>query len=337
MEMVTLGKTGITVNKNGFGALPIQRTPVDESVYILQKAFYNGITYFDTARGYDDSEYKLGEAFSHVRDKIYLATKTMAVTGEKFTADLEESLKNLRTDYVDVMQFHNPAFCPKPGDGSGLYEAMLKAKEEGKIRFIGMTNHKLPLALEALDSGLYDTIQFPFSYLASDKDIALVEGCKKAGVGFIAMKGLSGGLITNAAAAYAYMAQFDNVLPIWGIQREWELDEFLAFIPDPPKMDDAMKATIEKDRGELVGEFCRGCGYCLPCPKDIPINFASRMGLVMRRMSPEQYLTPEWQEKMSHVADCIGCNQCVKRCPYELNPPEMIKKNYALYKAYLKD
>ena len=205
MKMVTLGSTGITVNRNGFGALPIQRVSEEEAVKILRKAYENGITFFDTARGYSDSEYKIGQALSDVRDKIFIATKTMAKTPEEFWQHLETSLSLLKTDYIDIYQFHTPAFCPKPGDGSGLYECMLEAKAQGKIRHIGITNHRLHVAEEAVRSGLYETLQFPFSYLASDKEAALVNLCKEKNVGFICMKALCGGLITRSDAAYAYL------------------------------------------------------------------------------------------------------------------------------------
>ena len=159
METVRLGKTEIVTNKNGFGALPIQRIPDEDAVYLLKKAYDNGITYFDTARWYTDSEHKLGLAFEGIRDKIWIATKTGAGNAEDFWKDLETSLENLKTDYIDVYQFHNPAFCPKPGDESGLYDAALKAKEQGKIRHIGITNHRLAVANEAVDSGLYETFR----------------------------------------------------------------------------------------------------------------------------------------------------------------------------------
>ena len=159
MDKVVLGKTGLEVNKNGFGALPIQRVTKKEAVYLLQKAFYNGINYFDTARAYSDSEEKMGAAFEYTRDKIIISTKSQAQNGEEMRRHLEESLKNLRTDYIDIYQFHNPAFCPRPGDGTGLYEAALKAKEEGKIRHIGITNHRIAVAKEAIESGLYETMQ----------------------------------------------------------------------------------------------------------------------------------------------------------------------------------
>lgn len=335
MTTVTLGKTGITVNKNGFGALPIQRIVTEDAVKLVRKAYEAGITFFDTARWYTDSEVKLGEAFDGMRDKVYIATKTAAQTAEEFWKDLETSLGNLRTDYVDLYQFHNPSFCPKPGDGTGLYEAMLEAKEQGKIRHIGITNHRLEVAKEAIKSGLYETLQFPFCYLASEKDIELVEACKESDMGFIAMKALSGGLITNSAAAYAFLAEYDNVLPIWGVQRESELDEFISYIDNPPTMDGEIKALIEKDREELIGEFCRGCGYCMPCPVGIEINNCARMILMLRRAPSEAWLTEEWQEKMKKIEACLHCGKCKGKCPYGLDTPTLLEKNYEDYKRVL--
>ena len=266
MQKVILGKTGITVNKNGFGALPIQRISKEDAVYLVRKAYDAGITYFDTARWYTDSEEKLGEAFDCMREHVYIATKTGAADVETFWKDLETSLRNLRTDYIDVYQFHNPPFCPKPGDGSGLYEAMLEAKAQGKIHHIGITNHRLAVAQEAIASGLYETLQFPFSYLSGQQELDLVEACKQADMGFVAMKALSGGLITNSAAAYAFLAQYENVLPIWGVQKEAELDEFITYIEHPPVLTEELEQLVSHDREELSGEFCRGCGYCMPCP-----------------------------------------------------------------------
>lgn len=335
MVKVTLGSTRITVNKNGFGALPIQRIADTDAVKLIQKAYDAGIDFFDTARFYTDSEKKLGLALKNVRDKVYIATKTAAETPEELKEQLETSLRNLQTDYIDLYQFHNPSFCPKPGDGTGLYEAMLEAKAEGKIRHIGITNHRLAVANEAIDSGLYETLQFPFCYLATEKDIELVQKCKEKNMGFIAMKALSGGLITNAKAAYAFEAFYENVLPIWGIQREQELDEFLSFIDNPPEMTEEIKAFIEKDKKELSGDFCRGCGYCMPCPAGIEINNCARMSLLLRRSPSELQLTKEVQEKMKKIENCLHCNQCKSKCPYGLDTPKLLEKNYEDYKRVL--
>lgn len=334
MRTVTLGNTGITVNKNGFGALPIQRISEEKAVYLLQKAYAHGINFYDTARFYTDSEEKIGAAFEGMRDKIYIASKTMTTKVDEFWEQLETTLKNLRTDYLDIYQFHNPAFCPKPGDGTGLYEAMLEAKEQGKIRHIGITNHRLAVAEEAIESGLYETLQFPFSYLSSEKELALVEKCKKAGMGFIAMKALAGGLINNSKAAYAFMLQHDTVLPIWGIQRERELDEFLSYQENEPVMEE-VQPVIEADLKELQGEFCRGCGYCMPCPVGIEINNCARMSLMIRRAPSEAQLTEEMQAKMKKIEECLHCGKCAAKCPFGLDTPTLLEKNYQDYKEIL--
>lgn len=335
MDMVTLGSTGITVNKNGFGALPMQRISQEDAVKLARKAYAAGIHFFDTARVYTDSEVKLGEAFDGMREKVFIATKTAAATGEEMWKDLETSLKNLRTGYVDIYQFHNPAFCPKPGDGSGLYEAALEAKEKGMIRHIGITNHRLSVAHEAIDSGLYETLQFPFCYISGDQELELVKKCKEANMGFIAMKALSGGLITNSAAAYAFEAQYENVLPIWGVQREKELDEFISYIDNPPRMTPDIKALIDADREELCGEFCRGCGYCMPCPVGIEINNCARMSLLLRRSPSAAHLSEEGQAKMKKIENCLHCNKCKSKCPYNLDTPALLEKNYEDYKQVL--
>ena len=335
MEQVRLGKTGIVTDKNGFGALPVQRISRDSAVSLLRKAYEGGITFFDTARFYTDSEEKLGEAFSGMREKVTIASKTAAVTPEDFWKDLDTTLHHLKTDYLDLYQFHNPSFCPKPDDKSGVYEAMLEARAKGMVKHIGITNHRLSVAREAVESGLYETLQFPFSYLSGEKEKELVEKCKKADMGFIAMKALSGGLITNSAAAYAYLSRFPEVLPIWGIQREAELDEFLSYIKNPPKMTAEIEELIEKDRKELLGEFCRGCGFCMPCPAGIEINNCARMSLLLRRSPSELQLTAEVQEKMRKIKDCIHCNSCSSKCPYGLDTPALLQKNLVDYEEVL--
>lgn len=331
MTKVRLGKTGIVVEKNAFGALPIQRISREEAVGLLRRAYRAGVTFYDTARWYTDSESKVGEAFEGMREKVYIATKTGAKTAEGFWKDLNVSLTNLRTDYVDIYQFHNPEFCPKPGDETGLYEAMLEAKEKGMVRHVGITNHRLNVANEAVESGLYETLQFPFCYLAGEKDVELVKKCREADVGFIAMKALSGGLITNSAAAYAFLAQYDNVLPIWGVQREGELDEFLSYVENPPLMNEELAAVIAHDREELMGDFCRGCGYCMPCPAGIEINNCARMSLLIRRSPSAAQLTPETQAKMKRIESCLHCGNCTAKCPYGLDTPALLEKNYKDY------
>lgn len=335
MTPITLGKTGLVIEKNGFGCLPIQRISREEAAHLLRKAADGGMNYFDTARNYSDSEEKVGWAFAGMRDKVILATKSHAQTGAELREHLETSLRELRTDYIDVYQFHNPAFCPRPGGEDGLYEAALEAKAQGKIRFIAITNHRLAVAREAIDSGLYEALQFPYSYLAGPQERELVDKCKKAGMGFVAMKGLAGGLIQNGYAAAAFMAGQPDVVPIWGVQREWELDQFLACVKEPPAMTQAYQAVIDRDRAELAGNFCRGCGYCMPCPAGIEINNCARMSLMLRRAPAEWSLTPAWQEKMERTKDCLHCGQCSAKCPYGLDTPHLLEENYKDYQTFL--
>ncbi|WP_405285207.1 aldo/keto reductase [Methanobrevibacter sp.] len=328
-----LGKTNLEVNKNGFGALPIQRCSMDEAVEILKKAYDEGINFYDTAHFYTDSEEKMGKAFEDIpRENIYLVSKTAAETPEVFWSDLKTSLESLKTDYLDLYQFHNISFVPKEDDD--VYKAMLEAKEKGMIRHIGITTHKITFAHEAIESGLYETLQYPFSYLSGEEEIELVEKCKDLDVGFIAMKAMGGGLIKNSKASFAYINQFDNVLPIWGIQKLEELDEFLSY-NDTTVLTDDLKAEIEKDKEELGENFCRGCAYCMPCPEEINISLCARMSLWIRRFPAEPYLTEEYQEMMEHTKDCTECYSCTDKCPYELDIPELLKENYEDYQNVL--
>ncbi len=337
MGLITIGKTALRVEQNGFGALPIQRIPMKDAVCLLKKAYDGGMTFFDTARAYTDSEEKLAAAFAGMRHDVIIATKTMAKTTEAFWHELNTSLKTLNTDYIDIYQLHNPELCPRPGDESGLYDALLQARDQGKIRYIGLTSHRLDIATEAVDSGLYDTLQFPLSYLSTEQEIALVQRCKERQVGLIAMKALSGGLITHSAAACAWLMRFENVIPIWGIQRERELDEFLSYILSPPELTDELEAYIVKDRTELQGNFCRGCGYCMPCPHGIVIHLCARASLLLRRAPTQMIMSEDGQAMMRKIEDCTECGQCAAQCPYGLDTPTLLKQNYRDFQDMLAD
>ncbi len=335
MKMITLGSTGISTPQNAFGALPMQRVSKEDAVKLVRAAYEGGMRFFDTARSYSDSEEKLGLAFGEDWKDIILATKTHAKTPEEFWQHLETSLTLLKRDYIHIYQFHCATQCYRPGDGTGMYECMLEAKAQGKIRHIGITAHKIGVAEEAIASGLYETLQYPMSYLSTDRELALADKCKEVNMGFIAMKAIAGGLITNAPAAFAFLSQYDNVLPIWGIQREKELADWLSFFRTPAEMTEDIRAFIAKERLELTGEFCRGCGYCLPCPAGIEINNAARMSLMLRRAPSKDWLTEQWQEKMAKIDTCLSCGQCSSRCPYELDTPQLLKRNLEDYRNVL--
>ncbi|MBE6915123.1 MAG: aldo/keto reductase [Ruminococcaceae bacterium] len=327
MRKVRLGRTDLWVTKTSFGALPIQRIPESESTKILRRAYEAGINFFDTAQFYTDSEAKIGAALSDVRDKIVIATKSATDSAEFVQKNLENSLRMMKTDYIDIYQLHNPATLPN----DDVWEVLIRAKEQGKIRYIGMTNHRIKIAWEAIESGLFDTLQFPFCLLSGEPEREIVSECEKRDIGFIAMKAMSGGLINNASAAVAFLNQYPTVVPIYGIQKMEELEEFLLLEEHPPVLDDTMKAEIERQKEGLSGDFCRGCGYCMPCPVGIEINQAARMSLMLGRAPYQGFVTKEWREKMDLIQNCIECGQCKAKCPYGLDTPNLLKRELERY------
>lgn len=334
MDKIRLGSTGLTVSRSGFGALPIQRIGFDDAKQILCRAYESGINFFDTAREYSDSEEKIGYALSGVRHNIIIATKTHAKNKKEVFEHLETSLRNLKTDYIDLYQLHNPGELPEPEDPDGTYAGMLEAKEKGLVRHIGITNHSIKNAASAAASGLYETMQFPLNSLSSAEDLKLIETCKKMDMGVIAMKAMSGGLITNPATTFSFLRQYDNLVPIWGIQRMSELEDFLDLENNPPALDKHMWEIINSDRKELAGNFCRGCGYCLPCPAGIDIPNQARISLMMRRMPYEEFLTDSFREKMDRINNCINCGHCKARCPYKLDTPNLLKRELEKYNEF---
>lgn len=334
MKTVRLGRTGLQVTKTAFGALPIQRISRAEAVELVRRAVDGGINYFDTANMYTDSEEKLGEALRGVRQSVVISTKSAATDKKTALAHIEQSLRSLQTDYIDLFQFHNPACLPDPGDPNGAFAAALEMRQRGYIRHIGITNHRLHIARAAVDSGNFETLQFPFCYLAAEQDLDLVARCKAADMGFIAMKGLSGGLLNNAEACYAFMGQYDNVVPIWGIQHQWELDQWLELTARDPGLTEELRAVIERDRRELAGNFCRSCGYCLPCAAGIDIPQAARMSALLRRSPYQPYMSDAWHEKMHKIENCVHCDACKSRCPYGLDTPALLQLMLKDYDAF---
>ena len=334
MEQIRLGRTGLMVSKPAFGALPIQRISKADAVKLLRKAYDAGITYYDTANAYTDSEEKLGEAFHDVRSHIVISTKTAAKDKKTAAAHIELSLKRLQTDYIDLLQFHNPATLPDINDPNGAFAAALEAQKKGYVRYIGITNHRLKVANEAIDSGNFDTLQFPFSYISAPQDIELTKRCKEADMGFIAMKGLCGGLLNKPAVCHAFVEMYDNVVPIWGIQHEWELDQWIEMAEKNVRMTPELEAIMEADKKELAGDFCRSCGYCLPCTVDIEIPQAARMAFLLRRSPYKPYMSDEWRAKMDKIDNCIHCNACKSRCPYGLDTPSLLQKMKADYDEF---
>lgn len=331
MKKITLGKTGLSVSKPAFGALPIQRADKETAVKILRRALEGGINYFDSANGYTDSEEKLGAAFAGVpRESYVISTKSAGRDKETVAKHIDLSLQRLQSDYIDIFQFHMVQEMPN----EGMLEAAREAKAAGKIHHIGVTSHDIELAFELVKSGLFETMQFPFSYLSGEKEFELVKLCAEQNVGFIAMKGLAGGLLTKARICHAFMETQPNAVPIWGIQHMHELEEWLALAEENPALDDEMRAVIEKDREELAGSFCRGCGYCMPCPAGIAISSCARMSLLLRRSPWQPLMSDRTREQMNKITECLHCGQCKSKCPYGLDASELMPAMLEDYNAF---
>ena len=328
MEKMRLGNTGILATRTAFGVLPLQRRSRDDAVRILRRAYDAGINYYDTARGYTDSEEKIGLAFDGMRHDVYIATKSGARDAKSLREQLETSLGMLRTDYVDLFQFHN--YMPT----DELLEVARGFVKEGKARHVGLTLHARGTALEAVASGKFETLQFPFSSISDEEDAALVKSCEAAGMGFIAMKAMAGGLIRDVEANFAFIRSFGSVLPIWGVQHMEELEQFIRLDAAPPELDAARLASIEADKAELCGQFCRGCGYCMPCPVGIELSMVCRMDLLLGRAVAANFLTPEWRAKMAMAANCLDCRACAARCPYHLKPYELARRQLSYYESF---
>lgn len=336
MQTTRLGRTGLMVSRTSFGALPIQRVDFETARAILTRAVDAGITFIDTASGYSDSEEKIGYALAERREQVTIATKCSGAQNRTQVLELvQRSLERMRTDHVDLLQLHNPGELPDPADPESTYAGLLEARERGLTRFIGITNHSRDVAEQAVKSGLYDTLQFPLSAISSAEDFALAELCAQHDVGFIAMKAFCGGLLANARVAFAGLRPYEHVVPIWGIQRIEELEEILALENDPPSLTEAVEQEIASEREALAGEFCRACGYCLPCRVGINIPIAARIGLMVKRVPGERFRGESFQTEMAEVDDCIECGDCRSRCPYHLDPPALLRSHRRRYLEWL--
>lgn len=338
MRYQQLGKTGLTVSEVGFGGIPIIRLTVDEAVAVLRRAFDKGITFYDTANAYIGSEDKMGRALSGLRDKIVIATKTMKRDAAGATEHIDTSLRQLRTDHVDLLQFHQvaqeEAWQAIIGPG-GAMEAAVKAKEQGKVRHIGVTSHSVPMAVKLVKTGLFETVQFPFSFLEPAAADELHVVARSLGLGILAMKPFGGGVIDSADLSFKYLRQHPDVVPIPGFDSVAYVDEIAAIYEKPNKVTDADLARMAEFRAQVGGRFCRRCEYCQPCPNGVMITPAMAYPIVAHRMSKEVAVNFS-KNAIESVTKCTECGACLPKCPYQLPIPELIRKNYDLYMEHKK-
>ena len=327
MEYRALGRTGLQISPMGLGGIPVQRIDAEGTKQLLQKLVVAGVNYIDTARGYTVSEEYIGYGLEGIRDKFVLATKSMARTREAMAADIDISLKNLRTDYIDLYQVHNPG--PKdletviaPG---GALEALLEARQAGKIGHIGITLHSADMFQKALELSWVETIMFPYNLVETQGE-DLIRICGQKGIGFIAMKPLAGGAIEDATLALRFIGQNSNVsVVIPGMAEEKELQQNLAAVADTTPLSLEEKQKINRIRSTLGTQFCRRCNYCAPCPMGIGIPGIFVLEGYFSRYNLQDWALTRYNGTPVKASACIGCGACEARCPYQLPIRKMLK------------
>lgn len=328
MDYVTLGKTGLKISRMGFGGIPIQRIDAQGTKELIHKMADAGVNYIDTARGYTVSEEYLGYALEGVRDKFVLATKSMARTKEAMTADIEKSLGNLRTEYIDLYQVHNPSMeqLEQVMNEGGALEALKEAQAAGKIRHIGLTAHSVAVFERALELDWVETIMFPYNIVESQGE-ELIARCKEKNIGFIAMKPLAGGAIENASLAIRYICANDNVtVVIPGMAEEKELEQNLRACLDESPLSEEEQKEIAGIREQLGSNFCRRCNYCAPCTAGINIPSVFLFAGYLERYDLGGWARDRYDSLAVKASACVGCGECETRCPYQLPIREMLKK-----------
>lgn len=336
MRYQKLGNTVLEVSELGFGGIPILRLETMEAERIVRHAYDKGINFYDTANAYRDSEDKMGRTFDGIRQKVIFATKTMRRDGVGALEQLEQSLHLLRTDYIDIYQLHQVAqesaweAITAPG---GALEVLQKARQAGKIRFLGVTSHSRPMALKLIKTGLFSTVQFPFNFIEEAAKDDLHPEARRLGLGILAMKPFAGGVIDNAAVAFKYLRQFPDALPLPGFDSVASVDEVLSFYESPNEVSSEDKEKMETYRRDLGQRFCRRCEYCQPCPQGVMITPAMAYRVIAKRMSAKVAIEFS-RTPMETVPKCVECGICEQKCPYELSIPKMLKANYELWQSH---
>ena len=327
MKYNVLGKTGLKVSQMGFGGIPIQRIDAAGTRKLMEQMVEAGINYIDTARGYTVSESFLGEALVGIRDKFILATKSMARTKEAMAADIDISLNNLKTDYIELYQVHNPTVpqLQQVVAEGGALEALMEAKAAGKVGHLGVTAHSLEVFELALSMDWVETIMFPYNIVETQGE-KLIAQCAEKNVGFICMKPLAGGAIEDATLAMRFCCANNNVsVVIPGMADPKELDQNLAAVNDVSPLTSDEDAKITTIRRELGTQFCRRCNYCAPCSEGISIPSVFLFEGYLSRYGLGDWAKGRYDAMAKHASDCVGCGVCETRCPYNLPIRQMLK------------
>ena len=328
MEYRELGRTGLHISRMGFGGIPIQKIDAEGTKALIHKLLDAGVNYIDTARGYTVSEEYLGYALDGVRDRFVLATKSMARTKEAMEKDISISMGNLRTDYIDLYQVHNPnakdlETVTAPG---GALEALQEAKAAGKIGHIGITLHSVDLFRKAVEFPWVETIMFPYNIVETQGE-ELIRICGEKGIGFICMKPLAGGAIEDATTALRFTVSNPDVsVVIPGMAAPEEIQQNLKAVSDTAPLTAEEQEKIQKIRDALGTNFCRRCNYCAPCAQGISIPMVFLMEGYYSRYDLKEWAAKRYNGMNKTAADCVGCGVCETRCPYHLPIRDMMKK-----------
>jgi len=337
MRKVRLGKTDLMVSEIGFGGIPIIPLSFEAAVKVVSHGFDRGITFFDTANMYGDSEKKIGQALEPVRDSVLLATKTLKRDGEGAAKHISYSLDNLRTDHIDIYQLHSLSdekALEKVLASGGAYGAVREAQREGKIRFIGFSSHDIATSLKACRTGHFSTIQFPFNFIESDPADELFKVAREQDMGIIAMKPLGGGLLDRADLCFKFLQQNPDVVPIPGFSSIEEVDEIIALYLSPKPLTGDDHREIEKIRSELGKTFCHRCGYCVPCEQGVKIPEVMSFRSNSKRLAPAIVILMG-KDPMESAENCNECGECLEKCPYKLPIPEVLQENLGAYKEFV--
>lgn len=328
MEYRTLGKTGLRISRMGFGGIPIQRIDKEGTRSLMKELLEAGVNYIDTARGYTVSEENLGYGLEGIRDQFVLATKSMARTKEAMAADIETSLGNLRTDYIDLYQVHNPSMeqLEQVIAEGGALEALKEAKAAGKIRHIGLTAHSAAVFARALELDWVETIMFPYNIVENQGE-ELIRKCGEKNVGFVCMKPLAGGAIEDATLALRYVCSNPDVtVVIPGMAEARELEENVKACENSMPLTKEEEEKLEAVRKQLGTNFCRRCNYCAPCTVGINIPSVFLFAGYLERYDLGDWARDRYQSLSVKASACVECGECETRCPYHLPIREMLKK-----------
>ncbi|MCL1982240.1 MAG: aldo/keto reductase [Clostridiales bacterium] len=340
MDKMRFGKTGLLVSKIAFGGIPLQRLGTAEAVELVRGAINLGVNFFDTANGYSTSEERIGLAIKgYQRSSLVLSSKSLARDKKTFLRHVDQSLKQLGTDYIDLYHLHNVSsagVCDVVFGEDGAFEGLAEAVNAGKVRFAAFSSHSVPLSIRIMREGKFAAVQLPFNYVDDEAGKEAIPLAKSLGLGFIAMKPFGGGLLSDANLSIKYLSQFDSIVPDPGIEKLSELEEIIRIAESGERFAAADAAAVEKAKAEFSGSWCHRCDYCQPCPHNIGISTALPIESLIKRI-PYPQVVELAGKSMEAARSCAGCRACVDRCPYRLDVPVLLKEKLRLWDRYVSE